>query len=138
MKKLLSVICIFALCVSALAFAGCGEEPAPEVDISEVAEVLTDDGVSYAYAEVEKASATDLGQLQTWYQEYYKPMRDDGDIVALIVRYSDDPEHATFFTGVNVYTMSPCDDDNNCSMKEYEKWYRTGSHDGMLSEVTDE
>lgn len=138
MKKLLSVICIFVLCVSALAFAGCGEEPAPEVDISEVAKIINEDGVSYAYAEVEKASATDLGQLQTWYQEYYKPMRDDGDIVALIVRYSDDPDHATFFTGVNVYTMSPCDDDNNCSMKEYEKWYRTGSHDGMLSEVTDE
>ena len=138
MKKLLSVICIFVLCVSALAFAGCGEEPAPEVDISEVAKIINEDGVSYAYAEVEKASATDLGQLQTWYQKYYKPMRDDGDIVALIVRYSDDPDHATFFTGVNVYTMSPCDDDNNCSMKEYEKWYRTGSHDGMLSEVTDE
>lgn len=138
MKKLLSVICIFALCVSALAFAGCGEEPAPEVDISEVAKIINEDGVPYAYAEVEKASATDLGQLQTWYQEYYKPMRDDGDIAALIVRYTDDPDHATFFTGVNVYTMSPCDDDNNCSMKEYEKWYRTGSHDGMLSEVTDE
>lgn len=138
MKKLLSVICIFVLCVSALAFAGCGEEPVPEVDISEVAKIINEDGVSYAYAEVEKASATDLGQLQTWYQEYYKPMRDDGDIMALIVRYSDDPDHATFFTGVNVYTMSPCDDDNNCSMKEYEKWYRTGSHDGMLSEVTDE
>lgn len=138
MKKLLSVICIFALCVSALAFAGCGEEPAPEVDISEVAKIINEDGVSYAYAEVEKASATDLGQLQTWYQEYYKPMRDDGDIMALIVRYSDDPDYATAFSGKNVYTCTPCDKDNNWSMQEYEKWYRTGSHDGMLSEVTDE
>ena len=138
MRKLLTVMFIAALCLSALAFAGCGEEPAPEVDISEVAKIQTDDGVSYAYAEVEKAAATDLGQLQTWYQEYYKPLRDDGSIISLVVRYTDDPEHATFFTGVNVYTMSPCDDENICSMQEYEKWYRTGSHDGMLSEVTDE
>lgn len=138
MKKLLSVICVFALCVSALAFTGCGEEPAPEVDISEVAKIINENGVPYAYAEVEKASATDLGQLQTWYQEYYKPMRDDGDIMALIVRYSDDPDYATAFSGKNVYTCTPCDKDNNWSMQEYEKWYRTGSHDGMLSEVTDE
>ena len=112
MRKLLTVMFIAALCLSALAFAGCGEEPAPEVDISEVAKIQTDDGVSYAYAEVEKAAATDLGQLQTWYQEYYKPLRDDGKIMALIVRYNDDPDYATAFSGKNVYTCTPCDKDN--------------------------
>lgn len=138
MRKVLTIIAVAVLCMTALAFSGCGEEPAPEVDISEAAEVLTDDGVSYAYAEVEKASATDLDQLQNWYQEYYKPMRDDGTIISLIVRYTDAPEHATLFTGTNVYTGCPCDDDNIATFNEYEKWYRTGSNDGHLSEVTDE
>lgn len=127
------------MAVLLLGLTACGEEPAPQVDISQEAKILTEDGVSYAYAEVDSAAAKDLAQLNVWYTDYYKDLRDNGEIISLVVRYKDDPDHATLFTGINVYTGCEIDEDNNASMTTCEKWYHTESdRDRVLFEVEKE
>lgn len=123
-KKLLVVALFIAFC-GVLACA-CGSEP-EQIDISSVAEIKTADGVSYACAEVDSDVAKDETNLNAWYTDYYKDLRDSGEIVSLVVRYADDPEHATLFTGINVYTGCEVDADDNASFKTFEKWYRTES-----------
>lgn len=131
-KTLLFIV----MAVLLLGLTACGEEPAPQVDISQEAKILTEDGVSYAYAEVDSAAAKDLAQLNTWYTDYYKDLRDNGEIISLVVRYKDDPDHATLFSGINVYTGCEIDEDNNVSMTTCEKWYHTESdRDRVLFEV---
>ena len=120
-------VLFIVMAVLLLGLTACGEEPVPQVDISQEAKILTEDGVSYAYAEVPSAAAKDLTQLNTWYTDYYKDKRDNGEIISLVVRYSDDTEHATLFNGINVYTGCEIDKNNNASMKTYETWYRTES-----------
>ena len=133
MKKSLLLLAVIMLC-GAL-FCACGDE-VPQVDISSVVEVKSADGVNYAYAEVESAAAKDPTQINTWYTDYYKDLRDSGEISALVVRYSDDPDHATLFTGINVYTGCPIDNKDNAAFKQHEKWYHTESdRDRVLIEV---
>lgn len=137
MKKLFVTLLLVTLCAaSAYLLGACGGESSEPVDISSEAQILTEDGVSYAYAEIDSAAAKDLTQINKWYTDYYKDLRDSGEIVSLVVRYSDDPDHATLFSGINVYTGCEIDKDNNASMTTCEKWYHTESdRDRVLFEV---
>ena len=135
MKRTILFVLLMSLLFALTACGGGGESSEP-VDISSEAQILTDDGVSYAYAEIDSAAAKDLSQLNVWYTDYYKDLRDNGEIVSLVVRYKDDPDHATLFTGINVYTGCEIDSDNNASMNTYETWYHTESdRDRVLFEV---
>ena len=134
MKKIIPVILIIAL---ALMMSACGDDTADfeDINIEDVAKVQTDDsGAHFAKFEVTEAQASDLDTLNTWYVEYFKPMRDDGSLDYMVITYSDRDEYCTFFTGVNVYTGCKYKDGIGV-IKTAEKHYMTGSHDGMLSEA---
>lgn len=137
MKKLFVILLLVTLCAASACLLGaCGGESSEPVDISSEAQILTEDGVSYAYAEIDSAAAKDLSQLNAWYTDYYKDLRDSGEIVSLVVRYSDDPDHATLFTGINVYTGCEIDSENNAGINPHEAWYHTESdRDRVLFEV---
>lgn len=137
MKKLFITLFFVTLCAASACLLGaCGGGSSEPVDISSEAQILTADGVSYAYAEIDSAAAKDLSQLNVWYTDYYKELRDSGEIVSLVVRYSDDPDHATLFTGINVYTGCEIDSENNAGMDPHETWYHTESdRDRVLFEV---
>lgn len=137
MKKLFITLLIVTLCAASACLLGaCGGGSSEPVDISSEAQILTEDGVSYAYAEIDSAAAKDLSQLNAWYTDYYKDLRDSGEIVSLVVRYKDDPDHATLFTGINVYTGCEIDSENNASFDPHETWYHTESdRDRVLFEV---
>lgn len=137
-SKLLSLIILACFCC--VLMSACGGEEVEQVNIADVATIKTADGVSYAYAETSSAAAKDLTQINKWYTDYYKDLRDSGQIMSLVVRYTDDPDHATFFTGINVFTGCEIDkDDNVAAYKTYEKWYRTESdRDRVLFEVEED
>lgn len=138
MKKKILIVAIILVSLIVILLS-CGGEEVEQVNIADVATIKTADGVSYAYAEVDSAAAKDLSQINTWYTDYYKDLRDSGQIISLIVRYTDDPDHATLFSGINVYTGCEIDDEDNAAMKTYEQWYRTESdRDRVLFEVKEE
>lgn len=139
-KKGIIIIVIVLLAIVGFAMGGGDDQEASEdassstevkmVDVSKE-KIKSDDTGKFVRVSVPKEQATDLSALQDIYQDFYKPNRDDGNLDYIVLDYDDT---ATFFSGVNVYVGCEMVD-NFPSIKKYDKWYRTGSNDGLLSEV---
>ena len=135
MKKIIPLIAIIIAVILIIFACSSGDDDYDPVNINDVVKVEADEnGDNYATFEASEAQATDLDVLNDWYAEYYKPARDDGSITYMVVPYSDNDGYCTFFTGVNAYTK--CKLKNGIAdISTAEKHYRTGSHDGLLSEI---
>lgn len=135
MKKIIPLIAIIIAVILVVIACNSGGDETETVNINDVVKVKTDDtGTAYATFKTTEAQASDLDTLNDWYAEYYKPARDDNTIAYMVIPYSDKKGRCTFFTGVNVYTGCKLKDGIGL-IKTAKKHYRTGSHDGLLSEI---
>lgn len=137
MKKIIPLIAIIIAVILVVIACNSGDDETETVNINDVVKVKTNveaDNARYATFKTTEKQASDLDTLNDWYAEYYKPARDDKTIDYMIIPYSDKKGRCTFFIGVNVYTDCKIKDGIGV-IKTAKKHYRTGSHDGMLSEI---
>lgn len=137
MKKIIPLIAIIIAVILIVIACNSGDDSDTDksVNINDVVKVETDDsGAHYAIFKTTEKQASDLDTLNAWYAEYYKPARDDGTIDYMVIPYKDKKGYCTFFTGVNAYTGCEYKDGIGI-IKTAKKHYRTGSHDGILSEA---